>query len=169
MQQTYLNAFANLHQFRGQAQFSTWLTRIAVNESLARVRRRGKYEPFDETDSPVDAFTTVSPPDPEQQAFTGELRHLLEGAIDTLPDGAREVFMLRDVEGLSTAESAAVLGVSDDVVKTRLSRARAALRQALYEMAGATTTEAFRFLQPRCDRIVSAVLDSIVERSSNDR
>ena len=156
MQQAYLNAFANLHQFRGQAQFSTWLTRIAVNEAIARVRRRGKYEPFDES-APVETLM-ATPVDPEQQAFTGELRELLEAAIDVLPDGAREVFMLRDVEGLSTAESAAILGVSDDVVKTRLSRARAALRRALYELAGANTTDAFRFLRPRCDRVVADVL-----------
>ena len=99
--------------------------------------------------------------DPEQQAATGELRELLEWAIDTLPDGAREVFMLRDVEGLSTAEAAAVLEISEDAVKTRLSRARSALRQALYRRAGATAAETFRFLRPRCDRVVAAVLERI--------
>ena len=79
-------------------------------------------------------------PNPERQAFTGELRELLEWAIDGLPDGAREVFVLREVEGLSTAEAAASLDVSEDVIKTRLSRARAALRRSLLERTGRDST-----------------------------
>jgi RNA polymerase sigma-70 factor (ECF subfamily) len=159
MQQAYVNAFANLRQFRGHAQFATWLMRIAVNEALARVRRRGRYEPFEESHSNVEDLVPLQfAPDPERQAFAGELRDLLEWAIDTLPGGAREVFMLRDVEGLSTADTAAALSVSQDVVKTRLSRARTALRRALLERAGALAPDAFRFARPRCDRIVSNVL-----------
>jgi RNA polymerase sigma-70 factor (ECF subfamily) len=164
IQQAYLNAFANLRQFKGDAQFATWLTRIAINEALARVRRHGRYEPFDDGESNVEPFMSFNPaPDPERQAFTGELRTLLEWAIDALPNGAREVFVLRDVEGLSTAETAASLGVSEDVVKTRLSRARASLRRALLERAGASATDAFRFYQPRCDRIVAHVLARIAD------
>jgi RNA polymerase sigma-70 factor (ECF subfamily) len=159
MQQAYVNAFANLRQFKGHAQFATWLTRIAVNEALARVRRRGRYEPFEESESNVaDLLPLQAGPDPERQAFAGELRDLLEWAIDTLPGGAREVFMLRDVEGLSTADTAAALSVSEDVVKTRLSRARTALRRALLERAGALAPDAFRFARPRCDRMVANVL-----------
>ena len=158
LQQAYVNAFAHLQQFKGQAQFATWLMRITINEALARVRRRGRYEPFDDDLSNVETFMPwTSTPDPERQAFTGELRELLEWAIDNLPDGAREVFVLREVEGLSTAETAASLQVSEDVVKTRLSRARAALRRSLFERAGATAPEAFRFYRPRCDRLVAAV------------
>jgi RNA polymerase sigma-70 factor (ECF subfamily) len=89
------------------------------------------------------------------------LRGVLEWAIDELPDGAREVFVLRDVEGLSTAEAAESLGVSEDVVKTRLSRARAALRRSLMERAGVAAPEAFRFYRPRCDRVVAYVLARI--------
>ena len=115
---------------RAPRSFSTWLTRIAMNESLARVRRQGRYETFDDDLSNVEPFMSrKSPENPERQAFTGELRDLLEWAIDTLPDGMREVFVLRDVEGLSTLEVAECLGVSEDVVKTRLSRGRAALRR----------------------------------------
>jgi RNA polymerase sigma-70 factor (ECF subfamily) len=167
MQQAYVNAFANLRQFRGQAQFATWLTRIAINEALARVRRRGRYEPFE--DEPMGESSTVpirSSPDPERLAFAGELRELLEWAIDSLSGGAREVFMLRDVEGLSTADTAASLGVSEDVVKTRLSRARTALRRVLLERAGASAPDAFRFNRPRCDRLVSVVLSRIAEGSA---
>jgi RNA polymerase sigma-70 factor, ECF subfamily len=162
MQQAYVNAFSSLRQFKGHARFATWLTRIAVNESLARVRRRGKYEPFEDDLSNVESFSAWNPPpDPERQAFTGELRELLEWAIDALPDGAREVFVLREVEGLTTAETAASLGVSEEVVKTRLSRARATLRGSLLERARATTPAAFHFYRPRCDRVVAHVMARI--------
>jgi RNA polymerase sigma-70 factor (ECF subfamily) len=166
MQQAYVNAFSNLRQFKGHAQFATWLTRIAINEALARVRRRGRYQALDDDRPNVETFVSWnSSPDPERQAFTGELRELLEWAIDTLPDGAREVFVLRDVEGMSTAETAASLGVSEDVVKTRLSRARAALRRALLQRAGASASDAFHFYRPRCDRIVEQVLARITAQS----
>ena len=100
-------------------------------------------------------------PDPEQHAFTGELRALLESAIDTLPDGLREVFLLREVDGQNTADTAEILSVSEDVVKTRLSRARASLRRELAARAGMVAAETFRFPQPRCDRVVAAVLARI--------
>jgi RNA polymerase sigma-70 factor (ECF subfamily) len=86
---------------------------------------------------------------------------LLESAIDTLPDGLREVFMLREVDGQSTADTAACLSVSEDVVKTRLSRARASLRRELAARTGMLAAEAFRFPQPRCDRVVAAVFARI--------
>jgi RNA polymerase sigma-70 factor (ECF subfamily) len=162
MQQAYMNAFTHLRQFNGSARFSTWLTKIAINDALARVRRRGRYEPFDDDLSNVEPFMFSNPaPSPERQAFAGELRGLLEGAIDALPDGMREVFMLREVEGLSTSEVAECLGVSEDVVKTRLSRGRAALRRLLLERTGASAPEAFRFYRPRCDRVVAQVLARI--------
>ena len=161
MQQAYVNAFTHLRQFNGSAQFSTWLTRIAINEALARVRRRGRYEVFDEL-SNVEPFMSRSPAEnPERQAFTGELRGLLEWAIDTLPDGMREVFVLREVEGLSTSEAAEALDVSEDVVKARLSRGRAALRRVLLDRTGAAAPDAFRFYRPRCDRVVANVLARI--------
>ena len=161
MQQAYVNAYAHLRQFDGRARFSTWLTRIAVNEALARVRRDGRYQPFDDERSNVETMTTEAAPDPERQAFTGELRALLEWAIDSLSDGAREAFVLRDVEGLSTLEAADILGVSEDVIKTRLSRARSALRRMLFDRTGAAAPDAFRFYRPRCDRVVAHVLSRI--------
>lgn len=162
MQQAYVNAFTHLHQFSGASQFSTWLTRIAINESLARVRRRRMYDVFDEERRDVRAVAAHSPSDnPEHEAFRRELRVLLEWAVDTLPDGMREVFVLRDVEGLSTAEVAECLGITGDAVKTRLSRGRAALRRVLLDRTGASASAAFRFYRPRCDRIVAAVLAQI--------
>ena len=165
MQQAYLNAFTHLRQFNRQALFSTWLTRIAVNEALARVRRRGRYEVFDAADTPgEESMPNESADNPERLAFASELRRLLEWAIDSLPNGMREVFMLREVEGLSTEEAAECLAVSQDVIKTRLSRGRAMLRALLLERTGATAAEAFRFERPRCDRVVTGVLATISAR-----
>jgi RNA polymerase sigma-70 factor (ECF subfamily) len=162
MQQAYVNAYANLRQFNKLARFSTWLTRIVINESLARVRRKRRYEPFAEEQSNVEASTKRdSPRDPEREAASAELRVLLESAIDHLPDGAREVFMLREVEGMSTGEVGTALGISDDAVKTRLARARAALRHDLMERTRSSAPDVFRFYRPRCDRLVARVLERI--------
>jgi RNA polymerase sigma-70 factor (ECF subfamily) len=164
MQQAYVNAYSHLRQFDGRSKFSTWLTRIAIHEALARARRRGRYLSTD-----ADALFTAghpapvsSAPDPERQAFARELGILMESAIDRLPDGAREVFILRHVERMSTDEVAETLNVSEAVVKTRLSRARAALRRDLDAHAGIAESNAFRFLRPRCDRLVAAVLARIL-------
>ncbi len=162
MQQAYVNAYTHLRQFDGRSSFLTWLTRIAVHEALARARRRGRYTSMD-PDEQASAFPAMveSSPDPERQAFSGELGALLESAIDRLPDGAREVFVLREVEGMTTTEVADALAVSETVVKTRLSRARAALRRDLCARGARFSSNTFRFLRPRCDRIVAAVLARI--------
>jgi RNA polymerase sigma-70 factor, ECF subfamily len=164
LQQAYVNAYSHLRQFDARARFSTWLTRIAVHEALARARRRSRYTAMDlehpsTLQFPVPPATT---PDPERQAFARELGALMESAIDRLPDGAREVFILRQLEGMDTAEVAEVLEVSEAVVKTRFSRARAALRRDLHQHADAALSNAFRFLRPRCDRVVAAVLRRIL-------
>jgi RNA polymerase sigma-70 factor (ECF subfamily) len=163
MQQAYVNAYANLRQFDGRAKFSTWLTKIAVHEAIARARKRGRYEPLDRGGPEgVERFiVTSSGPDPEPQTFARELGALLEAAVDDLPDGCREAFVLREIEGLNTSETAEVLGVSDDVVKTRLSRAKAGLRRDLFDRAGLAANNAFTFHRSRCDRVVSAVLARI--------
>ncbi len=162
MQQAYVNAYAHLRQFDGRAAFVTWLTRIAVNEAIARARKLGRYEPLESEGGVIETFTSGgAAPDPERLAFARELRTLLESAVDALPDGLREVFVLREVEGMSTAETALVLGVSDDVVKTRLSRGKAALRRDLLDRAGLGASETFTFHQSRCDRVVAAVFARI--------
>jgi RNA polymerase sigma-70 factor (ECF subfamily) len=159
MQQAYVSAYQHLDQFAGRARFATWLTKIAVHEALARVRRRARVEvPLDEEDVTM-ASSPV--PSPEHQASAGETTRLLERSIDALPPDYRTVFVMREVEQLDTAESAACLGVSEDVVKTRLHRARAMLRRDLFERAGLTKGEVFRFARPRCDRIVARVLERI--------
>ena len=160
MQQAYVNAYFHLRQFDRRAAFSTWLTRICVNEALARAKKRGRYEPMD--DSALTEMRMATPePDPERQAIARELSGLMESAIDALPDGSREVFVLREVQGLDTAETAQSLGISEDAVKTRLSRAKAALRVDLEARAGIAAPVAFPFHQSRCDRIVAAVFARI--------
>jgi len=163
MQQAYVNAYAHLRQFDGRASFATWLTRIAVHEALARVRRFARFEVLD-PDAPSAReipMRSMSAPDPERQAMSREMAALIEAAVDRLPDGMREVFVLREVQGLDTAETASSLGISDDAVKTRLSRAKAALRRDLFEHAGIAAQSAFSFHQSRCDRIVAAVFARI--------
>jgi len=160
MQQAYINAFTHLSQFQDRSQFSTWLTRITVHEALARRRKRKPEE------TPEDVMETLTSPqpDPERQAYAAELRRVLEAAVDSLPETYRLVFMLRDIEGLSTSETAAGLELSDEAVKTRLHRARAMVRSAITERVGASTAEAFAFQAPRCDRVVAAVMAEIVQR-----
>lgn len=163
MQETYTRAFAHLGQFRGEAQLGTWLVRIAVHEAFARVRRRRRLAPLPPADD-MEALPMPDravPVDPEREANNAELRRLLERAIDDLPETYRTVFVLREVEGLSTATTAECLGVSEEVVKTRLLRARARLRDGLYERAGAVASGAFTFGAERCDRVVAAVLSRL--------
>lgn len=160
LQQAYLNAYQHLDQFAGDAQFSTWLTRIALNEALARRRKLGT--PFAQGEDQVTInLVDTKTPDPERQAATTELREVMENEVAALPDSYRVVFVMREVEGLSTAETAACLGISEDVVKTRLHRARAMLRENLYNRAGVTVQSIFEFGNSRCDRLVAAVMSRI--------
>lgn len=159
MQQAYLAAFAHLEQFQGSAQWSTWMCRIAINEALARVRQRSRFS--DGNNHLEDAVTDLwqqPPADPERLTSGHELRMLVEEEIDRLPEGLRSVLMMREIEGMTTAETAAVLAVSDDVVKTRLSRARACLRQRIEERIGEQLGDTFAFGHERCDRVVAGVL-----------
>ena len=160
MQQVYVQGYAHLGQFAGRAQFSTWLTKIAVYESLARARRRareaGSRARSAEDGGDLDTVRS-SEPDPEQQAWRAEVRVLLESAIEAIPAAYRVVFVLREVEGLSTSETAQCLDVSEDVVKTRLLRARGHLRDELLERAGLVSATAFPLHLSRCDRIVAGV------------
>jgi len=154
MQQAYLNAYAHLGQFERRAQFSTWLTRIAVNEALAR---RGKRAAGEEDESMMELVAS-SAPDPEQQTLAAELREVMQREVEALPDSFRSVFVLREVEGLSTSEASETLGISEDLVKQRLHRARTQLRDNLYRRAGVTLESLYAFGNARCDRVVAAVM-----------
>src|SRR6266853_2295755 len=168
MQDAYVRAYEHLDQFAGKAKFSTWLTRIAVHEALARQRRGNRYqelEPMSELEGePMDRFASLAP-DPEQQASSSEIRRLLEEAVEKLPDAYRTIFMLRDVEEMSTSDTAHVLDISEENVKVRLHRARALLRKSLYAQAGMERGEAFNFHAVRCDRVVKNVFERIQQRA----
>jgi RNA polymerase sigma-70 factor, ECF subfamily len=171
LQQAYLNAFAHLDRFEARSQVSTWLTRIVINEACARRRqasRTGRSEtPSGETPHGALAAAASALPSPEHQAYAGELQRMIEEAVDSLPEPYRLVFMLRDVEGLSTGESGVVLGLGDDAVKTRLHRARAMIRRVVEERCGVAASRSFQFQAPRCDRVVGSVLAEL-ERGAPD-
>jgi RNA polymerase sigma-70 factor (ECF subfamily) len=162
LQQAYLNAFANLDRFEARSQLSTWLTRIVINEAAAR-RRSSLRSPAARGGESSAALATLasSDPSPEHQAYACELHRMVEAAVDSLPEAYRLVFMLRDVEGLSTSETGLGLGLGDEVVKTRLHRARAMIRRVVTDRLGPIAAGAFRFHAPRCDRVVSHVLAAI--------
>lgn len=157
MQEAYVNAFMHLGDFNGRARFSTWLTRIAVHEALGRLRKRKRIEPLDDSDS--EDLLMASPVNgPENSASDAELRALLEEAVDSLPEAFRATFVLRSIEQLSVAETAEVLGIPEETVKTRHHRARERLQHALTNRVGAALPELFGFHRPRCDRVVANVL-----------
>jgi RNA polymerase sigma-70 factor (ECF subfamily) len=137
MQDAFLKAYEKLEQFQGNSKFYTWLVRIAVNESLMRLRKRrtGKMVSIDEDieteEGSVPRDLADWAPDPEQNYGQAELAEILRKTIQGLPQGFRIVFVLRDVEGLSTEETAETLGLSVPAVKSRLLRARLQLRERL--------------------------------------
>ncbi len=159
MQQAWIQAYLHLREFAGAAAFSTWLLRIAANEALQRLRRRSPLSavPAEGEEDTVDTRAE----DPEERAAARETARLVECAVDRLPAHYRSVFMLREVEGLSTADTAAALGIGEEAAKVRLHRARAILRDRLAELVDAAAPEAFQFLAPRCNRMVANVMAAI--------
>jgi RNA polymerase sigma-70 factor (ECF subfamily) len=164
MQETYLRAFAHLSQFEGRAKFSTWLTRIAVHEALARNRRGRRMEPLDDIASreAEPAALTIAN-NPEKEATMRELHEVLQEAILGLPESYRTVIVLRDVEEMSSTEAAEVLDITEDNLKMRLHRARAALREQLFDRIGPSAVRAFEFPAVRCDRVVAGVFRRLEE------
>ena len=137
MQDAFLKAYEKLEQFQGNAKFYTWLVRIAVNESLMRLRKRrtGRTVSMDEDIETEEGHVPRDfadwAPDPEQNYDNTELSEILRKTIQGLPRGFRVVFALRDIEGLSTEETAEALNLSVPAVKSRLLRARLQLRERL--------------------------------------
>jgi RNA polymerase sigma-70 factor, ECF subfamily len=159
VQAAWLHAYQHLREFAGAAAFSTWLVRIAVNEALGRVRRRSRLTPVAESDD--EGATMDRPEDAEDRAAAREAVRLLEHAVDRLAESYRAVFMLREVEQLSTRDTAEALGIGEEAVKVRLHRARAMLRRALGEQVARAAPEAFPFLAPRCNRMAEQVMEAI--------
>jgi len=161
MQQAWLNAYSHLGQYEGTSAFATWMTRIALNEALGRVGRTPRLIQIDQVPEEDEGVRSKAQ-DPEERTADRELGRMMEKAVDELPDLYRSVFVLREIEGMSTADAAFALGTSEEVVKVRLHRARLALRDRLYERVGSAAQGAFPFLGWRCDRMVANVLGKIL-------
>jgi RNA polymerase sigma-70 factor (ECF subfamily) len=121
------------------------------------MHKADRFEEWDPMKHEERVVESQGRPTPETEAASGELSRLLERSIESLPQGYRAVVMLRDVEGMSTAETAECLSMTEDNVKVRLHRAHAMLRKELFAKASLSTAEAFPFHAPRCDRMVAAV------------
>jgi RNA polymerase sigma-70 factor (ECF subfamily) len=162
-QDAYVRSYMHLDQFDGRAKFSTWLTKIAVHEALARLRKQERVVEIDAELGSMEGRMRLESkgPSPEQEVLTNTIRIVLETAVERLPQSYRSVFMMREVEQMSTAETAESLDISEESVKVRLHRARALLRKDIYLQTGAATAGAFQFLGARCDRMVSSVLERI--------
>jgi RNA polymerase sigma-70 factor (ECF subfamily) len=136
MQKTFILALENLGQFRGEAQFSTWLTRIALNVAVSHLRREngqaGLHVSLDAAETGELPFSLPDHrPGPETDCWRSEVRRLIRQALESLSPRLRMVFLLRDMEELSTEETARILGITEAAVKTRLLRARLQLRELL--------------------------------------
>jgi RNA polymerase sigma-70 factor (ECF subfamily) len=163
VQETYVRAFTSLDTFRGKSQLATWLTRIALNEALGRVRRRRPTAELAELDANAGSqgvimFPTLSPPAADSELARGQIREFLERAVDDLPDAFRIVFILRDIEEMSTEATAEQLSLKPETVKTRLHRARRLMRSAVEKRLAATFSELFPFDGARCDRMADRVI-----------
>lgn len=167
MQHSYVRAFEHLSSYQGRALFSTWLTRIAIHEALARRRKLRVHEPLDELTTVTSTIMSAAPTTPESDINQRELRHVLEASIDELPEEFRVVFVLRAVEQLSVAEVASCLQLPADTVKTRFFRARLRLRQSLSRRLDLASPDLFDFHLSRCDRVVQAVF-AWIERERTD-
>ena len=169
MQQAYIDAYAHLDQFRGSAKFSTWLTRIAVNRAIRTGRRTrtglALAPPPGDPELAIEQAPT-SDIDPEHEMYGHELKVVLESLIEQLPDQFRMVFVMREVEGLSTAETAACLDINEETVKTRLHRAKRLLKDQLDRQLGPASSSVYAFHLSRCDRVVAGVMAEVQRLSA---
>ncbi|THD46318.1 MAG: RNA polymerase sigma factor [Bradyrhizobium sp.] len=164
VQETYVRAFTHLDSFRGDSSLATWLARIAMNEALGRLRRQRPGVEWTSLapgvlEAQIIQFPLSSPPeDPEKSMAQREIQHVVEHAIDDLPEAFRIVFITRVIEGMNVEETAEILGLKPETVKTRLHRARAMLRDNVEKKIGPVVMDAFPFAGKRCERLTEAVL-----------
>ena len=164
VQETYVRAFTHLKDFRGDSSLATWLSRIAMNEALGRLRRRRpgvewSSLPEGTLEAQIIQFPLSSAADdPEKSMAQREIQHVVERAIDELPEAFRLVFVTRVLEGMNVEETAEILKLKPETVKTRLHRARALLRDNVEKKIGPVVMEAFPFAGRRCERLTDAVL-----------
>lgn len=165
LQESYMRAYHKLDSFRGDSTLLTWLTSIVLNEARGRLRRRRNMVGLEQVDAaPDDSHQIIQFPskfgseDPAVSAARTQIRRLLEHAIDELPEAFRTVYMMREVEECSVEETASLLDIKPETVKTRLHRARRLLRTSLQGTLAATMGEAFPFMGQRCARVTDAVM-----------
>jgi RNA polymerase sigma-70 factor (ECF subfamily) len=166
VQEAYLLAFRHLKEFRGQSSLSTWLHRIVLNEELGRVRQSARRHeiviPTDGSGAQILNFPSNSSlDDPEKTMAQRQILRLVEEATDELPDEFRLVFIARVIEGMSVEETAELLGIRPETVRTRLHRARKLLRQHLDQRIGPVLLDAFPFAGRRCERLTEAVMSRL--------
>ncbi|WP_183458060.1 RNA polymerase sigma factor [Mesorhizobium huakuii] len=159
VQEAYVRAFAGLAAFRRDSSLATWLSRIVINEALGRLRKRRRTVAMPENpEAQIIRFPLNPSDDPERTMAQRQILALVERATDSLPDIYRMVFVARVIEGLSMEETADLLGVRPETVKTRLHRARTLLRKALDDEIGPVLLDAFPFAGRRCERLTKAVM-----------
>jgi RNA polymerase sigma factor (sigma-70 family) len=168
LQESYLQAYRHMADFRGEAKLSTWLTRIVVNQALARRRSSNRSQTVVSFGNPhADERVVDTPMDlddsPEQSTARAEVRSLLERKIEDLPVAFRTVFILREVDERSVAETAECLSIPEATVRSRLSRARGLLRESVARELDMATADVFHIGGEHCDRVVAAVLARLGE------
>ena len=174
VQAAYVHAFTAFSAFRGESRIGTWLGRIVLNEAFGRVRRARPTVPIDALTAVAAAEVIPFPLsdsslDPERSMAQRQMRHILERAIDELPEAFRMVLVARLVEGMSTADTAELLGIRPETVKTRLFRARRLLRSALEHRLGRILQDAYPFDGERCQRIADRVVLALRDRARKPR
>jgi RNA polymerase sigma-70 factor (ECF subfamily) len=172
MQEAYVRAFLHLDRIDSPAHFGAWLTRITVNEALMKKRKSRNTTSldvdFEQEDRAVEESSTAGSKTPENLAADGQLRNLLEEAVDRLPDSFRTVFILRAVQQLSVEETAESLDIPEATVKTRFHRARTLMQKEINRQVETTGLSVFEFAGKRCDRMVESVLVRIGARAAAD-
>ncbi len=163
LQEAYIRAFLHLESFRGDSSLSTWLSRIVINEALGRLRAQRPSVDFATFEEPRVAADIIQFPlakrdDPERTMAQRQLLQLVEQATDKLPDVYRIVFTARVIEGLSVEDTADMLGLRPETVKTRLHRARRLVREQLDRQIGPVLMDAFPFAGKRCERMTDSVM-----------
>ncbi|TKD45072.1 MAG: RNA polymerase sigma factor [Mesorhizobium sp.] len=162
VQEAYVRAFAQLGDFRGESSLATWLSRIVINEALGRLRKRRRTVAMPQSlQAEIIKFPFNPSDDPERTMAQRQILELVERATDRLPDVYRTVFVARVIEGLSIDETAELLDVRPETVKTRLHRARALVRKALDDQIGPVLLDAFPFAGRRCERLTAAVMQRL--------
>lgn len=166
VQEAYVRAFTHLASFRGESSLATWLGRIVMNEALGRLRRARPSVDINAVDhgvmeAQIIQFPLATVDDPEKSMAQREIREVVEHAIDDLPEAFRIVFITRVVEGMNVDETAKILGLKPETVKTRLHRARVMLRKSVERKIGPVVMAAFPFAGKRCERLTEAVLKKL--------